>query len=40
MDDDLIYWDGIAVGVQDGNHIVWFSCATPEIIASVMDAKS
>ena len=33
--DDLIYWNGIAVGCWEGNHIVWFSNATREAIEAL-----
>jgi hypothetical protein len=30
--ENLIYWNGRAVGIDNGNNIAWFSNATAEII--------
>ena len=35
MDEDLIYWRGIAIGCVEGDVIVWFANATDEAIAEL-----
>jgi len=33
--ENLIYWQGKAVGMDCGSYVSWFPSATPEIIACV-----
>jgi hypothetical protein len=34
--ENLIYWNGVAVGIDNGWGIAWFSNATPEIIKALL----
>jgi len=33
--ENLIYWQGVAVGIDCGRSVAWFSNATPEIIKAL-----
>lgn len=34
--ENLIYWQGVAVGIEGtGNRVTWFANATPKIIAAL-----
>ena len=35
MDDDLIYWHGVAVGTVERGHIVFFASAPAEAVAAL-----
>lgn len=35
MDENLIYWQGTAVGIEVAGRITWFTNATPEIIKAL-----
>jgi hypothetical protein len=33
--ENLIYWNGLAVGIESGNRIAWFPSAPKEAIAAM-----
>lgn len=33
--ENLVYWQGVAVGIEANGLITWFTNATPEIIAAL-----
>jgi len=38
MDENLIYWNGVAVGIDCGRYISWFPSAPAEVIAALTKA--
>jgi hypothetical protein len=38
MDENLVYWHGVAVGIEAGGCITFFASATPEAINAVRRA--
>lgn len=33
--ENLIYWQGVAVGMDCGDYVLWFPSVTPEAIAAL-----
>lgn len=38
--ENLIYFQGVAVGIDCGRFISWFTSATPEIITAISASES
>lgn len=36
MDENLIYWNGVAVGIDGGTYISWFPSAPKEAIKALL----
>jgi len=33
--ENLIYWDGVAIGIESGSRVTWFASAPKEVIAAM-----
>lgn len=33
--ENIVYWEGVPIGIECGDHITWFPSAPPEAIAAL-----